>query len=397
MSNTTIAIQHTKPIPTGYKQTAVGIIPEDWEVKKLGEIAKIKHGKDQKSVEIKEGIYPILGTGGEIGRTNSFLYDKPSVLIGRKGTIDKPKFMDTPFWTVDTLFYSELSESIVPKWLFNVFQTINWYYYNEASGVPSLSGSTISAIKLPIPLLPEQQKIAEILSTWDNAIASCQKIIKKLKKRNKGLAQQLLTGKTRVKGFEDKWKMMELNQCLSYIPREVSKPKENFLALGIRSHGKGIFHKPDFDPSAIAMEKLYEVKENDLIINITFAWEQAVAIVSKEDEGGLVSHRFPTYAFKADKSSPEFFRYFILEKRFKFLLELISPGGAGRNRVMSKTDFLKLELKLPSVLEQKAIANILDKANQELYQYEQKLTQLQLQKKGLMQQLLTGKVRVKLN
>ncbi len=190
--------------------------------------------------------------------------------------------------------------------------------------------------------------------------------------------------------------MKELSECLAYTPREIDKPKESFLALGIRSHGKGVFHKPNFEPSAIAMEKLYEVKENDLIVNITFAWEQAVAIVSKEDEGGLVSHRFPTYTFKIDKASPAFFRYFILEKRFKFLLELISPGGAGRNRVMSKTDFLKLELKLPSVQEQNAIANILDNATNELKQYEQKLANLQLQKKGLMQQLLTGKVRVKI-
>lgn len=107
-----------------YKQTSIGLIPIDWEVKRLGEIAKIKHGRDQKQVICDNGIYPILGTGGEIGRTNSFLYNKPSVLIGRKGTIDKPRFIDTPFWTVDTLFYTELSQDIVPIWLFNVFQTI---------------------------------------------------------------------------------------------------------------------------------------------------------------------------------------------------------------------------------------------------------------------------------
>jgi type I restriction enzyme S subunit len=141
------------------------------------------------------------------------------------------------------------------------------------------------------------------------------------------------------------------------------------------------------------METMYEVKENDLIINITFAWEHAVAIVSKKDEGGLVSHRFPTYTFNSQNATPEYFRHFILQKRFNFLLELISPGGAGRNRVMSKTDFLKLEIKIPDVEEQKAIANILDKATQELNQYQQKLQSLQLQKKGLMQQLLTGKIR----
>lgn len=81
----------------GYKQTEVGVIPEDWDIKPLGEILKIKHGKSQHEVLCRDGKFPILATGGEIGRTNTFLNDKPSVLIGRKGTIDKPKFMETPF------------------------------------------------------------------------------------------------------------------------------------------------------------------------------------------------------------------------------------------------------------------------------------------------------------
>ncbi|MFO0386138.1 MAG: restriction endonuclease subunit S [Flavobacteriales bacterium] len=102
-------------------------IPSEWEIVDLGAIAKIKHGRDQKQIEVENGIYPILATGGEIGRTNTPLYSKPSVLIGRKGTIDKPKFMDTPFWTVDTLFYTEISEEVIPLWLYFKFETINWY------------------------------------------------------------------------------------------------------------------------------------------------------------------------------------------------------------------------------------------------------------------------------
>ncbi len=262
--------------------------------------------------------------------------------------------------------------------------------------VYSISKNNLQKLKLPIPPFPEQQKIAAILSTWDVAIDNCKAIIEKIKERNKGLAQQLLTGKIRVKGFEKKWKLTPLNECLTYTPREVPKPSGKYLALGLRSHGKGIFHKHDIDPEDVAMDILYEVKENDLIVNITFAWEQALAIVSKKDEGGLVSHRFPTYTFKTQTAIPEFFRHFIVQKYFKFLMELISPGGAGRNRVMSKTDLLKLEVKIPDVKEQKAIADILDAAMSELNKYQQKLQTLQLQKKGLMQQLLTGKTRVKI-
>ena len=95
-------------LKTGYKQTEIGLIPMDWEVKTLGDVLKIKHGRDQKQVQSTNGKYPILGTGGLMGFTDKFLYNKESVLIGRKGTIDKPRYMNTPFWTVDTLFYSEI-------------------------------------------------------------------------------------------------------------------------------------------------------------------------------------------------------------------------------------------------------------------------------------------------
>ena len=102
-----------------------------------------------------------------MGRTNVFLYDKPSVMIGRKGTIDKPRFMDTPFWTVDTLFYTEVSDNTHAKWLYYKFETINWYLYNEASGVPSLSSSTIYSISIKTPTLPEQKKIATFFTAID--------------------------------------------------------------------------------------------------------------------------------------------------------------------------------------------------------------------------------------
>src|SRR5690606_25457130 len=106
----------------------------------------------------------------------------------------------------------------------------------------------------PLPPLKEQNKINEILSTCDLAISTTKKLIDELKLRNKGLAQQLLTGKKRLKGFERKWKKNPLSNFLDYTPRPVDKPSDSFLSLGVRSHGKGIFHKPDFDPDSIAME-----------------------------------------------------------------------------------------------------------------------------------------------
>ena len=162
-----------------------------WEKKKIKDLIEIKYGKDQKQISCENGKYPILGTGGEMGRTNDFLTDKPSVLIGRKGTIDKPRYMDTPFWTVDTLFYTKVFANTNPKWLYYKFETINWYLYNEASGVPSLSSSTIYTIPIILPTLPEQTKIAGFLSAIDMKISHTQKQIEKAEVWKKGLLQRM--------------------------------------------------------------------------------------------------------------------------------------------------------------------------------------------------------------
>ena len=372
-------------------------IPSDWEVKELGAFVKVKHGRDQKSIEVENGIYPILATGGEIGRTNTALYSKPSVLIGRKGTIDKPKYMDTPFWTVDTLFYTEISEYVLPIWLFYKFETIDWYFYNEASGVPSLSASTISKIKIPLPPLLEQKAIAQVLSTADAAIHTTEKLIAQKELRKKWLMQQLLTGKKRLKGFEEtKWKIQPLENFFKPIVREVPKPSTPYLGIGLRSHGKGTFLKHDEQPEKNSMDNFYVVRQNDLIVNITFAWEQAIAIVRPEDDGALASHRFPTYTFIEDKGHPDFFRFYILKPRMKSMLQIISPGGAGRNRVMNKSDFIKLEFLLPDYKEQTAIAQVLQAADREINLLKAKAGKLREQKKGLMQVLLTGKKRLML-
>ena len=372
---------------TQYKQTPIGLIPTDWEVKKLGEIIKLGNGKDYKHLGI--GNVPVFGTGGIITYVDDFLFEGRTVGIGRKGSIDKPVLLKGKFWTVDTLFYIKEYYHTYVDFVYSLFQSINWMQYNEATGLPSLSQTNILNIKIPLPPLPEQQKIAEILSNWDKAIQEVQLLIKKLEVRNKALAFSLLRGKLVNKNS----RKISLSKFLTFTPREIEKPTENYLALGIRSHGKGIFHKPDSDPKAISMDKLYEVKENDFIVNITFAWEHAVAIISKEDEGGLVSHRFPTYVIDQKTVSVEFFRHIILQPFFKQMLDNISPGGAGRNRVLSKKDLLKLEISVPSLEEQTVIAEVLNTAQQELKQYEEKLKALQQQKKGLMQQLLTGKLR----
>ena len=179
-------------------QTRLPGFSGEWEVKRLGDVLKVRHGRSQHEVERTDGIYPILASGGEIGRTNTFLYDKPSVLIGRKGTIDRPRYQDKPFWTVDTLFYTELSGKAQPKFIYYKFLMIDWRSYNEASGVPSLNASTIEAIEIVAPGLAEQIAIATVLSDMDAELTALEARRDKTRALKQGMMQALLTGRIRL-------------------------------------------------------------------------------------------------------------------------------------------------------------------------------------------------------
>ena len=169
-----------------------------WEVMQIGGLLTIAHGRSQQAVADRNGIYPILATGGQIGTTNRFIYDKPSVLIGRKGTINRPQYMDRPFWTVDTLFYSVIHEPNNAKFLFYRFCLINWKQHNEASGVPSLNAQTIERIELRVPPPDEQTAIAAILSDMDAEMAALEEKLAKARDLKQGMMQELLTGRIRL-------------------------------------------------------------------------------------------------------------------------------------------------------------------------------------------------------
>lgn len=404
---------------TQYKNTSIGPIPTDWEVKKLGNIITYKKGfafKNEYYTESGRRIIRVSDTNADGIKKDGKIFisedlaksykdyelHKNDIVIQTVGS--RPPMYDSMVGKaikVDSEFEGTLlnQNAVLIRSKNNDFLFKNLKiqrYINYISSLirgnanqVSITLSDIFKYEIPLPPLPEQQKIAKILSTWDKAIQDTEAIIKKLEDRNKTLAFSLLRGKMVCK----KSKEVPLSKFLTFTLREIEKPKEDYLALGIRSHGKGLFHKPNSNPNAIAMDRLYEVKENDFIVNITFAWEHAVAIVNKEDVGGLVSHRFPTYIINTDIVSVEYFKYVILQPFFRKMLENISPGGAGRNRVLSKKDLLKLKISIPALVEQDKIAEILNTANQEVKQYQQKLETLKLQKKGLMQQLLTGKVR----
>ena len=154
---------------------------------------------DQKKIETTDGKYNIYGTGGIIGKTNTPIYSKESVGIGRKGTIDKPFYFNEPFWTVDTLFYSEIKSHHV-KFIYYLFQTINWRFYNQSTGVPSLTSSVIENISVNIPSsLEEERKIADFLSEIDKRILTQKKIIECYKSFMKSISNIILSAEANMK------------------------------------------------------------------------------------------------------------------------------------------------------------------------------------------------------
>lgn len=137
----------------------------------LSDLAIIKYGKDYKKVLSDTGTVPIFGTGGLMGFANTALYDEPSVLIGRKGTIGKVRYVEHPFWTVDTLFYTIVNTKLViPQYLYYAMSLIDLNNYNEGTTIPSLRTETLNRLELDIPTLKEQRKILTYIQPIDKKI-----------------------------------------------------------------------------------------------------------------------------------------------------------------------------------------------------------------------------------
>ena len=160
--------------------------------------------------------------------------------------------------------------------------------------------------------------------------------------------------KLRLEGFTDAWEQRKLGHLLEKYEDPVETPHNGYFRLGIRSHAKGTFHSFVEPGKELETAKMQRVASDKFILNITFAWEHAVAITDSNDAGKLVSHRFPQFSFTS-RLKPNFFKFLMLDRKFREYLELCSPGGAGRNRVLSVKDMMKYLIKLPSVEEQKKI------------------------------------------
>ena len=177
------------------------------------------------------------------------------------------------------------------------------------------------------------------------------------------------------------------------VPVNVESNKE-YVQIGIRSHGKGLFYKEPVLGKALGNKQVFWIQPNCFILNVVFAWEQAITKTTENELGMIGSHRFPMYRPKNDLVDIDYLIYYFLTKRGTDILEAASPGGAGRNRTLGQERFLKSKITLPPLPEQQKIATILSTQDKVIELKEKLLAQKQQQKKYLMQQLLTGKKRL---
>jgi type I restriction enzyme S subunit len=269
---------------------------------------------------------------------------------------------------------------------------------SQGAKVLGLSGGRFAKITIPFPSdKAEQQKIADCLASLDELITLEAQKLDTLKTHKKGLMQQLFPAegetlpKLRFPEFRDagEWKKRKISSLLvrSVNPLSV-EGEETYREIGIRSHGKGIFHKEPVLGKALGDKRVFRVAENAFVLNIVFAWEQAVAVTTAAERGMIASHRFPMYKPEERKSDVNFIKYFFLTNKGKELLGIASPGGAGRNKTLGQKEFEKSEFLSPGkVEEQTAIARCLSSADDLITTQTQKLAAFKTHKKGLMQQL----------
>jgi type I restriction enzyme S subunit len=182
------------------------------------------------------------------------------------------------------------------------------------------------------------------------------------------------------------WEQRKFGEIVEKYEDPVETPTEGYTRLGIRSHAKGTFHSYVEKGKELETAKMFRVAADKFIVNITFGWEHAVAITDENDAGKLVSHRFPQYSFNAGMD-PKFFRYLILDENFKHHLELSSPGGAGRNRVLKLSDMLEYKMIFPSEAEQRKIATYFDDLDHLITLHQRKCDELRSVKKFMLQNM----------
>ncbi len=418
-------------IPEGYKKTKVGIIPEEWAFQSLLSCAKKERnsfsngpfGSDLLSSELNsegvpviyirdikryafEWISNVFVTPEKAGKLIASKVQPQDVLITKVGSppceaaiydyssknaiITQDVIRLRPKHEIDPYFLMVLLNS---KYGQQEVHKIKIVGTRER-----VSLTDFKKIKLPFPPLPEQQKIATILSTWDRAIEYTQDIIDDIHLRNKGLAQQLLTGKTRLRGFDEAWEEFRLSDISERVTTRNSELNDTVVTISAQ---RGFVLQEEFFNKRVASETLsnyYLLQKGEFAYNKSYSKGYPMGAFKRLNhlEKAVVTTLYICFRLKDNVNSNFMEQFFEAGLMIKGLMRIAQEGGRAHGLLnIGLSDFFNLKLTIPNPEEQYAIASVLERAAQELKVYEKKLTTLKDQKKGLMQKLLRGEIRVK--
>lgn len=386
---------------------------EDWELHKVADCLVERNEQSPQSNEYplmafiaNEGIAP----KGERYDRSSLISDAENKLYKRtefgdfiyssnnltSGSIGLNKYGKASISPVYSIFYpSELAESdfIGRRFVRDDFisEMIKWRQ-GVVYGQWRIHESDFVRIDVHIPQKAEQIIIGKFLDDVDGLVFQHQQKYDKLLTFKKSMLEKMFpqngakVPEVRFAGFAVEWVEYRFGDIVTKYSDPVVTPTNGYTRLGIRSHGKGTFHSEVLPGMELETAQMHRVAANNFIVNITFGWEHAVAITNENDEGKLVSHRFPQYSFN-EGIIPKFFKYLILDEKFRQHLELASPGGAGRNRVLKLDDMLEYQFMLPSVPEQESIADYLIKLDDLIQLKQSELEKLKNIKSALLEKM----------
>lgn len=385
--------------------------------KSLAELAKVYYGKSPAVIRTEDSDIPIYGTSGLVGYASKPLYETPGIVVGRKGTLGNPIFSEGKFWAIDTTYAVIAKYGVDTKWLYYQLDNFNLERLNEATGVPSINRDYLYKIEFSYCDLPEQRKIAEILSTLDEAIEQTEALIRKHQRIKQGLMSDLLTRGVDENGelrppreeapdfyvasefgyFPKQWELIEIERKLSRVidyrgktPRKASDGTPLITAKNVR---EGYL---DPEPREYIYAHEYDSWMNRGIPNegdVLFTTEAPLGNVARVPGYKLaVGQRIITLQPKPDELDASYLFWLLLAPLSKRRIQQKSTGSTAVG--IKSSVFVKIPFQFPGLPEQKVIGRILDQEQSVIEQEENELEKLKLLKQGLMQDLLSGQVRV---
>ena len=410
-------------IPQGYKNSPLGIIPKEWEVKRLGEVCtKITdgtHGTPQKqnvgvpyltAIHVKDGIidydncyFLTQKDHNEIyQRCNPEFGDVLMVNIGAGvGSVAMNK-VEYEFSLKNVALLKPNKEILTGYFLESYLlasKSKNIHRLLNGGAQPFFGLDDIARIHILLPSLIEQNRLESIISLWDTAIEKQSELIKKLRLRKHALMQQLLTGKKRLPGFSGEWKRIKLGDIAERITRKNEEDNKNVVTISAQ---RGFVVQTDFFNKSVASEVLdnyFLVYKDEFCYNKSYSNGYPMGAIKrlKSFDKAVVTTLYICFKLKNMASvNIDFFEQYCESGIFnKELIKVANEGGRAHGLLnVTPADFFNMHMRIPNIDEQNAIAILLVNADKEIELAKEKLASLQSQKQGLMQQLLTGKKRI---